>query len=185
MSADPALGAEDRAALLRVAREAIEARLARRPEAPTPRAGALGRPCGAFVTLTERVGGALRGCVGYVEPSHALAEVVARAAVAAAFHDRRFAPVTAADLAQLAIEISVLGPPFPIPPEAVEVGRHGLIVERDGSRGLLLPQVAVEHRWDRATFLEQTCRKAGLAASAWRAQGTTLLAFTAEVFGER
>jgi uncharacterized protein (TIGR00296 family) len=83
----------------------------------------------------------------------------------------------------LEVSLSVLSPLFPIRPDAVEVGRQGLVVSLGGRRGLLLPQVPVEHGWDRETFLEQTCRKAGLPLDAWR-RGATIEAFTAEVFGD-
>ena len=83
----------------------------------------------------------------------------------------------------LEISLSVLSRLFPIHPDAVEVGRHGLVISEGARRGLLLPQVPVEHAWDRETFLEQTCRKAGLPLDAWR-KAATLEAFTAEVFGD-
>ena len=82
------------------------------------------------------------------------------------------------------VSLSILSPLRVITPEEVEIGRHGLVVSQGGRRGLLLPQVPVEHQWDRVTFMEQTCRKAGLPLDAWR-QGATLEAFTAEVFGDR
>jgi AmmeMemoRadiSam system protein A len=113
-----------------------------------------------------------------------LLDTVARMAVAAAVEDGRFSPVTAAELSGLTVEISALGPFEPIRPEAVEVGRHGLLVSHAGRRGILLPQVPVEHGWDRETFLAHTCVKAGLPEDTWKEPGVELLAFTAEVFGE-
>ncbi|MBP2680072.1 MAG: AMMECR1-domain protein, partial [Deltaproteobacteria bacterium] len=92
-------------------------------------------------------------------------------------------PVSPGELPSLRIEISVLTPLFPLRPEEVEVGRHGLLVRQGRMRGLLLPQVPVEREWDRETFLDQVCVKAGLPPSAWR-HGATLQGFTAEVFGE-
>jgi AmmeMemoRadiSam system protein A len=151
------------------------------PPEPSP---ALREKRGAFVTLHERSTGDLRGCIGYIEPLFPLAETVTRAALAAALHDRRFAPVTAAELPGLVIEISVLSPPQPIRPDAIVVGRHGLIISAGGRSGLLLPQVATELGWDAETFLDQTCRKAGLPAGTWRRPETELLGFTATVFGE-
>jgi len=112
-----------------------------------------------------------------------LFKVVQECAVAAATEDPRFPPVSPKELSFLRIEISVLTPLFPILPDEVEVGRHGLMVEQGRMRGLLLPQVPVEWGWDRETFLDQACVKAGLPPSAWR-HGATLRAFTAEVFGE-
>ena len=92
--------------------------------------------------------------------------------------------MTLVELDGITIDISVLGPLAPIGADAVEVGRHGLVVERDGRRGLLLPQVPLEQGWDRVAFLDQTCAKAGLPAGSWRDRETRLLAFSAEVFGE-
>jgi len=122
--------------------------------------------------------------VGYVLPACSVYRAVAETARAAAFDDNRFPPVTEAEAPHLEIELSILSPAKPIRPEEVEVGRHGLLISYHGRRGLLLPQVPVEHQWDRLTFLEQTCRKAGLPLDAWQ-KGATLDAFTAEVFGEK
>ncbi|MGE5284355.1 MAG: AmmeMemoRadiSam system protein A [Actinomycetota bacterium] len=143
--------------------------------------GKLAAPGAAFVTLTKN--GRLRGCIGYTEAVAPLFKVVQECAVAAATEDPRFPPVSPNELPSLRIEISVLTPLVPILPEEVEVGRHGLMVTQGRMRGLLLPQVPVEWGWDREAFLDQTCVKAGLPASAWR-HGATLKAFTAEVFGE-
>lgn len=110
--------------------------------------------------------------------------VVAESARAAAFADTRFSPLSIDEAPHICVELSVLSPPQPIVAEAVEVGRHGLLITREGHRGLLLPQVAVERGWDHITFLEQTCRKAGLPIDAWR-KGATIEAFTAQVFGEK
>jgi AmmeMemoRadiSam system protein A len=109
---------------------------------------------------------------------------VARCAVAAGGSDPRFEPVAAGDLPYLEIEVSVLGPLQPVTSIGqVEVGRDGLLVEQDGRRGVLLPQVATEWGWDVETFLAQVCRKAGLPLDAWR-HGAALWRFEAEVFGE-
>jgi len=125
----------------------------------------------------------LRGCVGYAMPIAPLYRAVAETARAAAFEDSRFLPVTKEEALNLEVSLSVLSPLFPIHPEAVEVGRHGLIISQGVRRGLLLPQVPVEHGWDRETFLEQTCRKAGLRPDAWH-KNATIEAFTAEVFSD-
>ena len=109
---------------------------------------------------------------------------VADTARAAAFEDMRFHPVTLPEASDLEIELSILSPPQPISPEAIEIGRHGLLITMAGRRGLLLPQVPTEHNWDRATFLDQTCRKAGLPPDAWQ-HGATIEAFTAEIFGDK
>jgi len=179
------LSAEERRILLRVARGAIEARLTSGRQPPRPAAGpVLERPQGAFVTLTRRVDGDLRGCIGLLEPQQPLVDTVARAAVAAATEDERFDPVTRDELGGIAVEISVLGPLAPVKPEDVEVGRHGLLIRSGVRQGLLLPQVATEHGWDLVTFLGRTCVKAGLPEDAWRKPGVEIRAFTAEVFGE-
>ncbi len=179
------LSAQERRLLLETAREAIRARLAGGAAAPVPEAaGALAEKRGAFVTLTRREDGELRGCVGLMRSERSLLETVAAMAVAAATTDGRFEPVASEELPVIAIEISALGPMRPIRPEDVEVGRHGLLISRGGRRGVLLPQVPLEHGWDRETFLAHTCRKAGLPEDAWRAPQTELLAFTATVFSE-
>ena len=141
-------------------------------------------PRGAFVTLKRR-DGALRGCIGTILPSGPLDDTVARMAVSAATEDPRFPSVSPSELQALSIEISALTVPEPVRAvEAIEVGRHGLIVSRGGRRGLLLPQVPVEWGWDKQTFLEQTCLKAGLPRGAWREPGTRMEWFEAEVWGE-
>jgi len=137
---------------------------------------------GAFTTLYY--GGDLRGCVGYVFPVTSLYRTVAESARGAAFDDSRFSPVTREEAPALEVSLSILSRLEPIQPEEVEIGRHGLLVSLGYHRGLLLPQVPIEHAWDRTTFLEQTCRKAGLPPNAWQA-GAKLESFTAEVFGDR
>lgn len=137
---------------------------------------------GAFVTLHKK--GALRGCIGYIEAIEPLVEAVREMAYAAAFRDPRFSPLTADEFDEIDIEISVLSPIFTIEnPQDVVVGTHGLIVSYGGRRGLLLPQVPVEQGWDRGTFLQHTCLKAGLPPDALE-QGAKLEGFTATVFGE-
>jgi len=149
------------------------------PSLPDFRAPLL-EPRGVFTTLYLR--GQLRGCVGFAMPLHPLFRAVAETARAAAFQDTRFWPVTPDELADLKISLSVLSPLFPIEADRVEVGRHGLLISHGLRRGLLLPQVPIEHGWDRLTFLEQTCHKAGLPGDAWGS--ASLEAFTAEVFGD-
>ncbi len=108
---------------------------------------------------------------------------VAETARAAAFEDNRFPPVSMEEALRLEIELSILSPAQPISAEEIVGGRHGLLVAWHGRRGLLLPQVPGGRAWDRETFLEQTCRKAGLPLNAWQ-KGATIEAFTAEVFGD-
>ena len=140
------------------------------------------RPGAAFVTLTQA--GDLRGCIGYTEAIYPLYRTVIRCAIAAAASDPRFAPLKPQELEEVEIEISVLSPLRQIQDVAeIQVGRDGLLIEKGGRRGLLLPQVATTHHWDRRTFLEQTCYKAGLPADAWR-EGAKIFAFSAEIFHE-
>ena len=173
---------EERAQLLRLAHESILSALEDRQLSLQPPTDHFGEPRGAFTSLYWR--GDLRGCVGYVLPTTSVYRAVADTARAAAFEDTRFYPVTLDEARELQIELSILSPPSAIAPDAVEIGRHGLLITMAGHRGLLLPQVPVEHRWDRETFLEHTCRKAGLPPDAWR-KGAVVEAFTAEVFGEK
>lgn len=173
----------DRARLLAIARQAIAASLGAGAAPDLRVSGTLAQRAGAFVTLHS--GGALRGCIGHIAPDRPLVEVVASCAVSAARTDPRFAPLVASELADVDIEISVLSGFEPIQAvEQIEIGRHGLLVERGWSRGLLLPQVAPEWGWDAPTFVSQTCRKAGLPADAWPGGGATMMRFEAEVFGE-
>jgi AmmeMemoRadiSam system protein A len=178
------LSEEERRLLLRVAREALAAHFAGHPYRPPEAGGAVGEPRGAFVSLHRRDDDDLRGCVGQMESALPLVETVARMAVAAATHDGRFEAVTRDELPDLLVEISALGPMRAVTPEEVEVGRDGLVVSYADRRGVLLPQVPLEHGWDRETFLGKTCGKAGLPADTWRRPDVTLVAFTAEVFGE-
>jgi AmmeMemoRadiSam system protein A len=174
--------AAERTQLLTLAHQAILSALEQGREIVLdPPSAHLAELRGVFTSLYLR--GALRGCVGYVFPTTALYRAVAETACAAAFEDTRFDPVKLDEAPSLQIELSVLSPPRPILPDAIEVGRHGLLISASGFRGLLLPQVPVERSWDRITFLEQTCRKAGLPLDAWQ-KGATLEAFTAEVFGD-
>ena len=108
----------------------------------------------------------------------------AETARSAAFEDSRFWPVEPAEASDLKISLSVLSALFPIEPDQVIVGRHGLLISDERRRGLLLPQVPTEHGWDRETFLAQTCHKAGLPLDAWRRESVTIEAFEAEVFGD-
>jgi AmmeMemoRadiSam system protein A len=173
----------DRAALLAVARDAIHARVRGHALKPAPPSGALARCAPAFVTLHRK--GALRGCIGHLQADLPLTRVVAQCAAAAAAEDPRFSPVTPAEAAELEIELSILGPLEPVETiDEIIVGRHGLVVEREWRRGLLLPQVATEWRWDAKAFVEQTCQKAGLPRDAWPSGGARLWRFEAEVFGE-
>ena len=174
---------EEKAELLRLARASVTEFVERRAviEDASGKAKFL-EPRGVFVTLTK--GGDLRGCIGFIEPVAPLGQAVIRAAVYAATEDPRFPPVRPAELKDLKVEISVLTPVREIAdPRQVIVGRHGLIVARGGLKGVLLPQVPVENKWDRETFLEQASLKAGLPPDAWRL-GAKLYVFEAIVFHE-
>ena len=173
---------DERTVLLHLAHDAILSALERREIPLDPPTAHLAEPRGAFTSLYLR--GELRGCVGYVLPVSPVYRAVADTARAAAFEDTRFYPVTLPEVRDLEIELSILSPPQPVSADSIEIGRHGLLISLAGRRGLLLPQVPVEHHWDRTTFLEQTCRKAGLPLDAWQ-KGATIEAFTAEVFGEK
>ena len=171
----------ERVLLLRLAHEAIESALEARPTPLAPPNKHLTENRGVFNTLYSN--GHLRGCVGYVFPVLPLYRAVFETARAAASQDTRFSPVTLEEAPTLKVSLSVLSNVSPTTPEQIEIGKHGLIVSFGTRRGLLLPQVPVEHNWDSLTFLQQTCRKAGLPADAWQ-NGATLDVFTAEVFGD-
>jgi AmmeMemoRadiSam system protein A len=188
---------EERIQLIRLAHDSISSVLQHREISLDPPTPHFAQPRGVFTSIylrndlqrgdrrgeDQRVQ-ELRGCVGYVLPTCAVYRAVAETARAAAFDDNRFRPVTIGEAPHLEIELSVLSSPRPVQPEEIEVGRHGLLISWRGQRGLLLPQVPVEHAWDRTTFLKQTCRKAGLPLDAWQT-GASIEAFTAEVFGDK
>ena len=177
------LSSDERRRLLEIARSSIVASVSRRFNLEVgPVVGTLADPRGAFVTLRSR--GKLRGCVGQPESRDPLAETVARCAALAALEDDRFPPVVAEEIPDLLIEISVLSPPQPILTEQIEIGRHGLFIICGRSRGLLLPQVAVEHHLSTEQFLAETCRKAGLPRDTWKLPSAQIFGFTAEIFGE-
>jgi AmmeMemoRadiSam system protein A len=176
------LSTDDQQRLLALARLALEARVRRDLEPVADVDGALTSRCAAFVTIHN--GEILRGCLGRVSCDLPLAGVVVHLAAAVADSDPRFPPVDVLELDALQIEISVLTRAREIATlDQIEIGRHGLIVERGSLRGLLLPQVATEHGWTPEQFVEHTCVKAGLARDAWR-HGARLSAFEAQVFGE-
>ena len=128
--------------------------------------------------------GRLRGCIGQLPSRDPLIQVVAYCAKAAALEDSRFEPVPAQELPEIDIELSILSPLQDATPEQIEVGKHGISVSRGLQRGVLLPQVASQFRWDAKKFLEETCVKADLERDAWKDPRTQIQVFTAEVFGE-
>ena len=178
----PEFSPEERHILLCQAHDSIIAALNRSEIPLDPPTFHLAESRGVFTSLY--LNGELRGCVGFVAPTNPVYRAVAETARAAAFNDNRFPPVTAEEAPHLRIELSILSIPQTVSPDAIEIDRHGLLIAQHGRRGLLLPQVAAERGWDRVTFLEQTCRKAGLPPDAWR-RGATVEAFTAEIFGDK
>ena len=174
---------QERELLLQTARRTLEEHLRHGRKLATEAASpALQRPRGAFVTL--RKAGQLRGCIGTFEAEGPLLQTVQRMAVSAATSDPRFPTVRDDELAELELEISVLSPLQKVSAEEIMVGVHGVFITRGFHRGVLLPQVATENNWDRETFLDHTCIKAGLPSASWREPGVTIEAFSAEVFGE-
>ncbi len=172
--------------LLSIARKSLECCVRGAP-VPAPESSeltdALCEKRGAFVTLSA--GGALRGCIGYVEPVEPLWRAVMANAEHAALYDNRFTPVTPDELDAIHIEISAMSPLRCIEElSEIEIGTHGLMITRDACRGLLLPQVATEYGWTCEEFLCHTCRKAGLPAHAWNDSSCRIEIFSAEVFGE-
>lgn len=180
---DALLDEVEQQALLTLARASLEAHVRGEVPPEAKRGGLLDAPRGAFVTLHRQ--GQLRGCLGRIEVDQPLVDTVVYLAAVVADSDPRFEPVTAVELSLIDVEISVLTPEREVRSiDEIEVGRHGLIVERGLRRGLLLPQVATDHAWDRETFLSHTCLKAGLPTDAWR-HGARMLVFEAQVFGGR
>ena len=177
----------EKLSLLQIARRALTAAVEHRPDSgeapPAPAGAAPVEAFGAFVTLHCR--GRLRGCIGQLDVPLPLPEVVAHCARAAALEDPRFRSIEPQELRDTDIEISVLSAPEEIAPDAIVTGQHGLIITRGEQRGLLLPQVATEHKLSAPQFLEETCQKAGLPRDAWKRPGTRIEGFTAEVFSEK
>lgn len=179
------LPAESQRRLLEIARRTLESVAAgRSPELVESEDSHLEKiGYGAFVTLFNKQN--LRGCVGTCAPSNSLREVVIEMTEAAATRDRRVKPVRAEELGEIRIDISVISSlEKSAAPLSLEVGKHGLHIARSRKRGVLLPQVAVEHGWDMETFLEQTCLKADLPKDAWRHTDTTVSSFTALIIEE-
>lgn len=178
------ISGETRLILLKAARESIRSVFGE-AEIPVPdfeKYPELQKHKGAFVTLT--INGELRGCIGYIIASRPLFDVVCETANQAAFADPRFPSLKEKELDKIRIEISVLSG-FRIIKnyDEIEIGKHGLILE-EGGRGLLLPQVAIEHKLSREEFLSAVCRKAGLYSEYWKERMLNIKVFTAEVFSE-
>jgi AmmeMemoRadiSam system protein A len=179
---DLGLSDDEKTTLLKIARTTIESRI-KGKDAPefTPDSETLKENRGAFVSLHRK--GNLRGCIGHIQATKPLYKTIQEMAISAAFQDPRFEPMSEKELEDLDIEISVLTPMKPVTDiNEIEVGKHGLMIVKDYYSGLLLPQVATEYGWDRETFLEHTCMKAGLPVNAWKDSDTKIYAFSADVF---
>jgi AmmeMemoRadiSam system protein A len=176
------LSDQEKSKLHEIARQSIASGLAGlRPQPLKDLSGVLQEPRGAFVTLHSH--GSLRGCIGLIEAVKPLAETIQEMAYSAAFSDPRFPPLTAEEFQDIDLEISVLTPLRQIKNiDEIKVGRHGLYIRQGSRRGLLLPQVATEYNWDRDTFLQQTCYKAGLPVMAWKDPNTEIYLFSADIF---
>lgn len=179
------LSKEEKRVLLHAARKSIETIYSgeKLPSCDYEKYPSLKKEAGAFVTLTEN--GVLRGCIGYITSTKPLYETVCEAAIHAAQDDPRFEPVRRSELPLINIEISVLSEPFPIENyDEIVIGKHGLIVEEKGRRGLLLPQVPIEYNLSKEQYLDALCQKAGLPSDYWKVKQLNLYAFTANVFSE-
>lgn len=178
------LNEKEKLALLTIARQAIETFVRTGESYVEPREEkALNIKSGCFVTIKQN--DQLRGCIGNFQSELPLFRDVSEMAMASASKDPRFYPMKEADLDNFSIEISVLSPLHKIEDfEEIEIGKHGIYLEKGYYRGVLLPQVATEHNWDRTTFLKQTCLKAGLPTDAWKAEDAEIYIFSAQVFGE-
>lgn len=185
MAATPVVSQAEGRELLRLARQSLETwvRQSSKIAPMLPLAGAMAREHGAFVTLRTR-DGELRGCIGHMVGTGPLAQEIIELAIAAGTHDSRFDPVTAAELPQLEYEVSVLSRLELTPAAEVAPGTHGILIRRGHRSGVLLPQVATEHGWDRETFLSHTCMKAGLPPDTWRDSQTEIRTFKAQVVSE-
>jgi len=175
---------------VRIARDALEAHVTHRAMRSFVVPTSFEEKAGAFVTLNRHPSGDLRGCIGYPEPFFPLLKSVVKGAEGAA-EDPRFPPLRPEELGSVTVEVSLLTPPQPIEvrkpkelPKHVKIGEDGLIVAQGPFRGLLLPQVATEWKWDAETFLSETCMKAGLLADAWLDPATRVKKFQAEIFTE-
>ncbi len=175
---------EEKIYCLRLARKTLENYFAERlkKEVPPKSYVHLWEKRGAFVTLLKE--GNLRGCIGILEPLYPLYEVIQEMALSAAFKDPRFSPLRKEELPLIEIEISVLSPLKKGSVEEVEVGKHGIYIIKGFYRGVLLPQVPLEYGWDKKTFLEHVCLKAGLDPDCYKDPETEIYLFTAEVFKE-
>jgi AmmeMemoRadiSam system protein A len=170
--------------LLKLARESITAHLQGNDlSMQCPEDGIFHQKIGGFVTLHKN--GALRGCIGHVRAVETVFNTIREMAVAAAVDDPRFPPLKESELKDIVIEISLLSPLIQInSADEIKIGRDGIYLIKGYNSGLLLPQVALEWSFDTETFLQETCRKAGLPANAWKSVDTRIYRFEAEIFSE-
>ncbi len=189
------LNLEEGKFLVRLARKAVKEYLETRKQIKVPEdtSQKLSQPCGVFVTINSIKSGEkkLRGCIGYPYPTTPLTQAVIESAINSATQDPRFYPISLDELETVVFEVSVLTPPQIIKvekpsqyPSKIKVGENGLIVEKNVFRGLLLPQVPVEWKWDNEEFLCQCCIKAGLPPDCWLLKGTKIYKFQAIIFEE-
>jgi len=198
MSDEDEFSLEEGKMLIRFARENIEFFLRNNRRIPIPELikERFSDKYGAFVTLNKYdvIGNPLRGCIGYIEPTYSLYDVIHKVSISSAIEDPRFSSVSIEEMDKIIIELSILTPPKLLevndPKEYLDkivIGRDGLIAEKGMRRGLLLPQVPVDHgrNWDAETFLSQTCSKAWLNSDAWKDKSTKIYSFQAILFEEK
>ncbi|UCD01292.1 MAG: TIGR00296 family protein [Promethearchaeota archaeon] len=198
MSDEDEFSLEEGRMLIRFARENIEFFLRNNRRIPIPEVikERFSDNYGAFVTLNKYnvIGNPLRGCIGYIEPTYSLYDVIHKVSISSAIEDPRFSSVSIEEMDNIVIELSILTPPKLLevddPKQYVDkivIGRDGLIAEKGMRRGLLLPQVPVEHgrNWDVETFISQTCSKAWLDSNAWKDKNTKIYSFQAILFEEK
>lgn len=187
---------EEGKVLVKLARQAVENYLKNGEVLASPSnvSPKLKERCGVFVTINKTSSGEkkLRGCIGFPYPTTMLVQAIIESAISSATQDPRFSPLSIDELNHVVFEVSVLTPPQQVeaknPKEycsKIDVGRDGLIVERSFCKGLLLPQVPVEWKWDEETFLCQCCIKAGLSPDSWLLDGTKIYTFQAIIFEEK
>ncbi len=185
-STDLGLSEKDKKTLMHIARTTIEQRVkGKRPPEFEVDSAVLKEKRGAFVTIHKH--GQLRGCIGYIEAIKPLYVTIQEMAEAAALNDHRFPPVAPEELPSLDLEISVLTPLKKIDDvKEIEIGKHGILLKKGYHQGVFLPQVATEQGWDRTTFLNQICFKAGVPDPyCWKAEDAEIYVFSAEVFEEK
>lgn len=179
--------------LIKLARKAIEHYLEKVEGIKMPKnvPKKLREKAGVFITLDTYPRGELRGCIGYPEPIMPLVEAAIKAGISSATKDPRFPRVSKEEMDSIVIEASILTPPELIEVKSptdylknIEIGEHGLIIEKGFFKGLLLPQVAVDEGWDKEEFLSHTCMKAGLTPDCWCDDETKIYRFSGKIFSE-